>query len=246
MFRSIAGNYGTERSKLRKKFWAAECQCNHREVEFARALDKVLPSDLPERSRLVELGSQHLKLIVAANREFNLTRILTPEDAAVKHVLDSVLPWRHFAASKHVLDAGTGAGFPGIPLAIVLPEVRFTLAESIGKKARFVQQAVGELTLTNVTVVIGRAEDLLRSTHVPVITARAVAPLQRAAPLFGKAVRHGSVALLYKGPDPETEIMEAAAELKREKLRAHVLERFTLPEDAGTRTLVELTSASKP
>ena len=212
-------------------------------MEFARALDKVLPADLPERSRLVDLGSQHLKLIVDANRNFNLTRILTPADAAV---LDSVLPWHHFAASKHVLDAGTGAGFPGIPLAVVLPEVRFTLADSIGKKARFVQQAVGELCLTNVQVVIGRAEDVLRSSRVPVITARAVAPLDRAAPLFGKAVRRGSVALLYKGPDAETEILEADAELRREKLRARVLERFTLPGDAGTRTLVELTSANKP
>src|SRR5580658_7776423 len=99
-------------------------------------------------------------MIEEANRHFNLTRITGPKEAAIKHVLDSVMPWRLFAGTRHVLDAGTGAGFPGIPLALVLPETRFTLAESIRKKARFVESALGELKLPNAGITPRRAEDL--------------------------------------------------------------------------------------
>src|SRR5689334_1873464 len=109
---------------------------------FEQALEDVLPAELPNRDVVVTKAAAHLRLIEEANRQFNLTRITGAREAAIKHVLDSVLPWRLFAGFGTVLDAGTGAGFPGIPLALALPEVRFTLAESIGKKARFVQSAV--------------------------------------------------------------------------------------------------------
>src|ERR1700675_1134174 len=114
-------------------------------MSFKEALDQVLPVDLPQRDIVVVKGARHLALIEEANRHFNLTRITGPREAAIKHVLDSVAPWRLFAGATHVLDAGTGAGFPGIPLALVLPEVRFTLSESTQKKARFVELATAHL-----------------------------------------------------------------------------------------------------
>ena len=119
----------------------------------------------------------HLAGIVEANESFNLTRITSVREAVIKHVLDSVLPWNLFAEAPAVLDAGTGAGFPGVPLAVVLSGVRFLLSESIGKKARFVQAIVQELELSNVEVSNVRAEELLPS-GVPglVLTGRAVAP----------------------------------------------------------------------
>src|ERR1041385_9153622 len=93
-------------------------------MEFADELNLVLPADLPGRETVVCGAAKHLALIVEANRHFNLTRLVTPREAAIKHVLDSVMPWRLFLGARHVLDAGTGAGFPGIPLALVLPETR--------------------------------------------------------------------------------------------------------------------------
>jgi len=114
-------------------------------MEFAAELARVLPNDIPHRERLIEKASAHLSLILAANEHFNLTRIINAPEAAIKHVFDSVVPWRHFAGARRVLDAGTGAGFPGIPLSVVLPDVRFTLAESTQKKARFVDSAVESL-----------------------------------------------------------------------------------------------------
>ena len=212
-------------------------------MQFEDELQQVLPPDLPHRDELVAKASGHLRRIEETNQHFNLTRILSPREAAVKHVLDSVLPWRLFAGAGTVLDAGTGAGFPGLPLAVVLPEVHFVLVESTQKKAAFVEATARALELTNVEVLPVRAEDFLKQAHFDVITARAVAPLSRAAGLFGPALRKGGRALLYKGPDAEQEIEEAALEARKRKVRMKVVSRYELPDGLGTRCVVEMAGA---
>lgn len=210
---------------------------------YTEELARALPHDLPHREVVITKAAQHLALVEEANRQFNLTRITGPAEAAIKHVLDSVMPWRLFAAARHVLDAGTGAGFPGIPLALVLPEVRFTLAESILKKARFVEAAVGKLELARVRVEAKRAEEIARDGAFDIITARAVAPLERAIGLFAPALRQGSRMLLYKGPDAEQEIADAAPEARKRRVRMEVVVAYELPDGAGTRTIVEMRAA---
>jgi 16S rRNA (guanine527-N7)-methyltransferase len=209
-------------------------------VQFEDELDRVLPADLPHREMVVAKGAAHLALIEDANRHFNLTRITSPREAAIKHVLDSAMPWRLFADAKHVLDAGTGAGFPGIPLALTLPETRFMLAESIGKKARFVESALAQLDLPNAVLSARRAEELARTDEFDVITARALAPIPRLLDLFGAALKKGVRILLYKGPDAEREIAEAALESRKPRVRMAVVMRYDLPEAAGARTIVEI------
>jgi 16S rRNA (guanine527-N7)-methyltransferase len=209
-------------------------------VDFEEELNHVLPDDLPQRETVVAKAAQHLALIEEANRHFNLTRITGSRDAAIKHVLDSVLPWRLFAHAGHVLDAGTGAGFPGIPLALVLPEVRFTLAESIQKKARFVDSALTQLALPNVASATRRAEEMVRDQNFDIITARALAPISRTLALFAPALKAGARMLLYKGPDAEQEIAEAASEARKRRVRMAVVMRYELPEAQGTRTIVEI------
>jgi len=172
----------------------------------------------------------------------NLTRIVDPAEAAVKHVLDSVTPWRRLEGVRTVLDAGTGAGFPGIPLAIVLPNIHFVLSESTQKKARFVSSAVETLGLANVTVTAERAESFLGKKHAQIVVARAVAPIAKALELFTTAIKKGTVLLLYKGPDVSAEIEEAEPLLKRAKVSARIVERYELPNEMGARTLVELSA----
>ena len=203
----------------------------------------MLPDDLPHRDDLIAKGARHLELVVEANKVMNLTRIVDPHEAAVKHVLDSVTPWRRLAGAKTVLDAGTGAGFPGIPLAIVLPHIHFVLSESVQKKARFVSSVVETLGLDNVTVTAERAESFLGKKHAQIVLARAVAPIAKALELFAPAIKKGTVLLLYKGPDVSTEIEEAQAFLKRSKVSARIVERYELPSEMGARTLVELSAS---
>jgi 16S rRNA (guanine527-N7)-methyltransferase len=212
-------------------------------VDFSEELGKLLPDDLPHREDVVAKCARHLDLIVEANRQFNLTRITDPREAAIKHVVDSITPWRLFASAGRILDAGTGAGFPGIPLSVVLPATTFLLCESVGKKARFVESAVKNLELTNVKVLGTRAEETLKSKRVDVITARAIAPVSRALGLFLPALKLGSKVILYKGPDVEAEIRGAEAELRRHRAAAHVVHRYELPDSLGVRTMIELSAS---
>lgn len=207
-------------------------------MQFADEIARVLPADIPNRDVVIEKCAQHLQLVVQANVTMNLTRITTAREAAVKHVFDSVAPWEFFKDAKRVLDAGTGAGFPGIPLSLVLPEVRFTLSESIQKKARFVDTTVETLNLPNVHVVSDRAEDRAGSHRPDIITARAVAPLHKLLDLFAKALKRGSHLILYKGPEIEAEI----AETKMPRFQAEVLTRYDLPDAMGTRTIVRVSA----
>lgn len=205
-------------------------------MQFEYELGRVLPPDLPHRERLIAKAAQHLHLIVAANEHMNLTRITNPEEAAIKHVYDSVAPWKHFCGARHVLDAGTGAGFPGLPLAIVLPEIRFTLAESVQKKARFVDSAVEALELGNVHVVAERAEEKALYQRPEIIIARAVAPLHRLLDVFAKPLKQGSLLMLYKGPEIEAELRDASWS----RIAAEVVCRYELPNGMGARTLVRV------
>jgi 16S rRNA (guanine527-N7)-methyltransferase len=205
-------------------------------VQFADELARVLPSDIPNRESLIEKSALHLHLVLQANETMNLTRIMNAREAAIKHILDSVAPWSYFKNAKRVLDAGTGAGFPGIPLSIVLPDVRFTLSESIQKKARFVDSAVESLHLPNVHVVADRAEERVLTFKPDIVTARAVAPLHKLLDLFSKALKQGTELILYKGPEVDAEI--AASKLAH--LRTEVLTRYELPDEMGTRTIVRV------
>ena len=103
---------------------------------------------------------RYLALLLDANTRFNLTAITDPNEAWMRHVLDSLtlLPLIASAEASRVIDVGSGGGLPGIPLAIAMPHVRFTLLEATGKKARFLNEAVQQLGLTNVEVVNDRAE----------------------------------------------------------------------------------------
>ena len=205
-------------------------------MQFEEELARVLPGDIPHRERLIVKAAQHLHLILAANERMNLTRITNPQEAAIKHVYDSVAPWKHFCGAKRVLDAGTGAGFPGLPLAIVLPDTRFILSESIQKKARFVDSAVEALELCNVHVVAERAEDRALSQRPEIIIARAVAPMHRLLDVFAKPLRQGSRLMLYKGPEVETELNDA----NHHRVSAEIICRYELPNGMGMRTLVQV------
>jgi len=98
-------------------------------VSFENLLRELLPQDLPHRDACITKSARHLEMIVETNQQFNLTPIVEEREAVIKHVVDSLLPWRLFAGVRRIADAGTGPGFPGIPLAIAFPATTFTLIE---------------------------------------------------------------------------------------------------------------------
>jgi 16S rRNA (guanine527-N7)-methyltransferase len=210
-------------------------------VQFSNELARVLPAEIPHRERLIEKAALHLERVAQANEHMNLTRIATPAEAAIKHVVDSVIPWHLFRSARRILDAGTGAGFPGIPLALVLPEIDFALVESTQKKARFVESTSELLELGNVRVFAQRAEELVVRYRPDIITARAIAPLSRIIELFAKALKQGSRLLLYKGPDAAGEL----SDLHGNRVCAEIVFRYDLPDGLGARTIISVFAAPR-
>lgn len=152
----------------------------------------------------IALMWRHYELVIEANRRFNLTRITTLADVAVRHYADSLSllasPFSDREASISVLDVGTGAGFPAIPLAIVCPRWRVTAIDGTRKKVEFVRGAAGELGLANVEAIHTRAADLARrgTSRFDLVLLRAVAPIARGLNEVYKLIAPGGAVLFYK------------------------------------------------
>ena len=139
------------------------------------------------------------------NRSYNLTAISSPAAMVTHHLLDSLAVNADLAGTR-IADAGTGAGFPGLPLAVCNPQRHFTLIDSTAKKVRFVAHAASLLELTNVTALHGRVESLKFSAPFDTVLARAFAPipelLEKVASLCGPQTR----VLAMKGKWPKEEL----------------------------------------
>jgi len=192
----------------------------------------------------VEQLGLYLALLLDANTRFNLTAVTDPGEAWRRHIFDSLtlVPFIISAEAKQVIDVGSGGGLPGIPLAIALPEVQFTLLEATRKKARFLEEVVERLNLTNVRVVADRAETIGQAhsaaghrERYDIVLARAVGKLPVLLELTVPLARIGGYVLAMKGEKAPEEIAEAKAALHL--LHAHVVR--TTPTATGTIVLIE-------
>jgi 16S rRNA (guanine527-N7)-methyltransferase len=152
----------------------------------------------------------YLALLLRWNAAYNLTAIRDPREMVSKHLLDSLA--MHAATAPiaasggRLADLGTGAGFPGIPLAIAQPALQVALVESNGKKARFLREAVRHLGLGNAKAVESRIEAYDAPASCDAITARALATLPLILELGGHLLKPGGVLLAMKGVVPDDEI----------------------------------------
>jgi 16S rRNA (guanine527-N7)-methyltransferase len=157
----------------------------------------------------------YMSLLLDWNRRVNLTAITDPAEIAILHFFDSLtcLAAASFGPNARVIDVGSGAGLPGIPIAVVRPDLRLTLLESTRKKCRFLSDVASSLDLIGVSVDCRRAEDagrdpLLRGTF-DVAVSRAVADLAVLAELCLPFVKVGGLMLAMKGPRVEEEMEQA-------------------------------------
>ncbi len=155
----------------------------------------------------LELLLSFIKLIEKWNKAYNLTAVYKLEDMVRLHILDSiaVLP---FLQGNQIADIGTGAGLPGIPLAIFLPDVEFTLIDSNSKKTRFVQQAILELELKNVNVIHSRVENIQAGVFFSTVIMRAFSSLQDIIALTKHLIDDQGILLAMKGQTPDLELAD--------------------------------------
>ncbi len=173
--------------------------------ELNHALDTGLAAlGLDARSLAPPLRA-YLALLVRWNTTYNLTAIRDPREMVDKHLLDSLAMHAH-ATSGALADLGSGAGLPGIPLAIAQPGLQVTLVESNGKKARFMREAVRVLGLDNARVAESRAEALDEPARYDFITARALATLRGILDVGAHLLKPDGALLAMKGAHPQEEI----------------------------------------
>jgi 16S rRNA (guanine527-N7)-methyltransferase len=172
-----------------------------------------------------------------ANAQFNLTAIRDRPGMLAKHILDS-LTLQPYLRGGRCADVGTGAGFPGLPLAVVNPERRFTLIEATGKKSRFVQQTAQRLGCANVQVVNTRAENYRPFELFDTVAARALSSLADFVAYAGHLCAPTGRLLAMKGKRPDDEISAVP-----KSFRVLAVHRLALPGFGDQRHLVEMVRA---
>lgn len=154
---------------------------------------------------LVSPLTHYLSLLDKWNAAYNLTAIRDLESMVQKHIIDS-LAVRHWLHGERILDVGTGAGLPGIPLAIAQPEQQFVLLDSNGKKTRFLQEVKRQLALKNVEIVHFRAENYHPDLGFDTVTSRAFSSLDQMVYWTQHLIAERGIWLAMKGRYPDEEL----------------------------------------
>lgn len=208
---------------------------------------------LPPEREVLEIGARELGIdlsaasidalirivdeLEAANAQFNLTAIRDRPGMLSKHLLDS-LSLQPYLRGSSVADVGTGAGFPGLPLAVVNPARRFALIEATGKKARYVAQTAQKIAIDNVDVIQDRAEHYRPEALFDTVIARALASLPDFIAYAGHLCAAGGRLLAMKGKRPDAEISHLP-----KAFRVLAVHRLRVPGVDGERHLVEISRA---
>jgi len=183
------------------------------------------------RDRLIA----YVELLARWNAAYNLTAVRDPGEMVARHLLDSLAIAPHVGGTT-LADLGSGAGLPGIPLALVAPERQVTLVDSNGKKARFLREAVRALKLANVRVIEGRVQDV--PGQFDCVTARAFATLVDMLNWAGGLLADGGCWLAMKGKVDEAEIAAVPAGFRVERIVA-----LQVPATVGERHLIVVRKA---
>lgn len=196
---------------------------------------------LPDEA--ADLFAKYYQLLLAGNEKCNLTRITDPDEALIKHFFDSLqlLAWCP-QPSGPILDVGSGAGFPGIPIKIARPEIPMVMVDSSKKRVDFLNESGAALGLKELLAIHGRAENVARlpdhRDKYQLVVSRAVARLPVLLELCLPFVAPDGIFVSYKGPEAGQEVSESARALKELHSRLDKQNDYTLPDNMGKRSLL--------
>lgn len=187
---------------------------------------------------------KYYEMLIEKNKVMNLTAITEFDEVVVKHFIDSISIAKYYSMEKDssVIDVGTGAGFPGIPLKIVYPDLSVTLLDSLNKRVKFLAEVCEELGLQNVEMIHGRAEDFgniadYREKY-DVCVSRAVANLSTLSEYCLPFVKTGGYFIPYKSGNIEEELQSSKKALNILGAKVEKIETFMLPDTEIGRSFV--------
>lgn len=183
---------------------------------------------------------KYMKLLLEWNEKMNLTAITDPEEIILKHFVDSLTIMPYLSNANTILDVGTGAGFPGLPLKILEDNKEFTLLDSLNKRITFLQTVISELELKNVQAIHGRAEEYIsqKRESYDIVTSRAVAKLNVLIEYMLPFVKVGGRCICMKSFEIEGELKEAKKAIEILGGKIEKVDEITLPTTDIKRKIV--------
>lgn len=190
----------------------------------------------------------YYETLLEESEKYNLTNLKTEEEIYIKHFLDSIIMIKYIdlEGNKSLADVGTGAGFPGIPLKIIKPDLKITLIEPTLKRCNFLNLIIKKLNLKDIEVINDRAENVVKEKResFDILTARAVAGLNILLELLTPLTKQTGKIIILKG-DVTEELNKATTAIKKLKLKQNAIYTFNLPLDLGKRTIIEFNKKEK-
>ncbi|MBQ2699723.1 MAG: 16S rRNA (guanine(527)-N(7))-methyltransferase RsmG [Clostridia bacterium] len=221
-------------------------------MDTQRLLNRLNVCGIPVTEEACRLICQYHQLLAQWNEHMDLTNVINPEEAMDRHYADSLLPLGRadlFPQGASLIDVGTGAGFPGLPLAIARPDLEVVLMDAQQKRVGFLQAVIDTLRLPNVTAVHARAEDGARQPqwreHFDLAVARAVASAPVLLEYLLPFVKVGGRALMWKGPGVRDELIQAANAARKLGGRLGEALPMTLPDTSWDHLLIPCLKTEK-
>ena len=184
----------------------------------------------------------YMNLLLEWNEKINLTAITEEDDIILKHFIDSLTVLKYIKDGEKIIDVGTGAGFPGIPIAIEKKKCQITLLDSLNKRILFLEDVANKINLENVRCIHGRAEDLGQNKQerekYDISISRAVANLSTLVEYLMPFVRIGGKVICMKGPDCDEEIENAKFAIKELGGKIAKVDTLQLPDSDISRTII--------
>jgi 16S rRNA (guanine527-N7)-methyltransferase len=185
---------------------------------------------------------EYMKLLKEWNEKINLTTITEEQDILLKHFVDSLTILKYLNDNDNIIDVGTGAGFPGIPVKIVNETLNVTLMDSLNKRILFLNDVIEKLKLEGIKTVHARAEELGRNKEYrekyDVVTSRAVANLSTLLEYMMPFAKVGGTCICMKGPNIEEELENADLAIKELGGKLEKIENFKLPGSDIERNII--------
>ena len=206
-------------------------------LEIKEKLNKI---NIEIKDIQIEKFYNYMNLLVEWNEKINLTAITEPKEIILKHFIDCITILKYIQKDVKVVDVGTGAGFPGIPLNIMNSDPKYTLVDSLNKRIKFLNEMITKLNLENINTIHSRIEDFAKNNKevYDIATSRAVASLNVLLEYLLPLVKVGGICICMKGSNIQEEIQNSQNALEILGGKIESIEEIKLPDSDITRNII--------